>query len=77
MVHVSRELSRRCCEYNQFHTLIIDLSQATLIGATTSLIIINLIEQNLVNDKDVLIITGNDKVKQSLTKLSHVDLVAT
>ena len=67
---VSRELARRFTENLVFTTLIIDLSQAKLIGTTTGLMIIDLIERNKTNNKTVLVITGNEKINQSLHKLS-------
>lgn len=66
---VSRELSRRFTENIDFTTLIIDLSQAKLIGTTTSVMIVDLVERTKTNGKHVLIITGNDKIKKSLHKL--------
>lgn len=66
---VSRELSRRFTENIDFSTLIIDLSQAKLIGTTTSVMIVDLVERTKANNRQVLIITGNDKIKQSLHKL--------
>ena len=66
---VSRELSRRFTENIDFATLIIDLSQAKLIGTTTSVMIIDLVERTKTNGKQVLIITGNDKINKSLHKL--------
>ena len=67
---VSRELSRRFTENLAFTTLIIDLSRAKLIGTTTGLMIIDLINRTKENNKTVLVITGNDKINQSLNKLS-------
>ncbi|HCH68891.1 MAG TPA: sodium-independent anion transporter [Colwellia sp.] len=67
---VSRELSRRFTENIAFTTLVIDLSQAKLIGTTTALMIIDLIERTKRKNKNVLVITGNDKINQSLNKLS-------
>lgn len=67
---VSRELSRRFTENLSFTTLVIDLSQAKLIGTTTGLMIIDLIERTKANNKTVLVITGNEKINQSLQKLS-------
>lgn len=67
---VSRELSRRFTENLSFSTLVIDLSQAKLIGTTTGLMIIDLIERTKENNKNVLVITGNEKINQSLHKLS-------
>ncbi|MDX2367281.1 MAG: SulP family inorganic anion transporter [Colwellia sp.] len=67
---VSRELSRRFTENLSFTTLVIDLSQAKLIGTTTGLMIIDLIERTKANNKTVLVITGNEKINQSLHKLS-------
>jgi SulP family sulfate permease len=67
---VSRELSRRFTENLDFTTLIIDLSQAKLIGTTTGLMIIDLIDRTKSNNKTVLVITGNEKINQSLQKLS-------
>lgn len=66
---VSRELSRRFTENIDFSTLIIDLSQAKLIGTTTSVMIVDLVDRTKANGKQVLVITGNDKIKQSLHKL--------
>lgn len=66
---VSRELSRRFTENIDFTTLIIDLSQAKLIGTTTSVMIVDLVERTKTNGKQVLIITGNDKINKSLHKL--------
>ncbi len=67
---VSRELSRRFTDNLAFTTLVIDLSQAKLIGTTTGLMIIDLIERTKANNKTVLVITGNEKINQSLHKLS-------
>ena len=67
---VSRELSRRFTENIDFTILIIDLSQAKLIGTTTSVMIVDLVDRTKANGKQVLIITGNDKIKQSLHKLN-------
>jgi SulP family sulfate permease len=67
---VSRELSRRLTEYLTFNTLIIDLSKAKLIGTTTAIMIIDLIERTQKKNKKVLVITGNEKINQSLHKLS-------
>jgi SulP family sulfate permease len=67
---VSRELSRRFTENLTFNTLIIDLSQAKLIGTTTAIMIIDLIERTQKKDKKILVITGNKKINQSLHKLS-------
>ncbi len=67
---VSRELSRRFTENIDFTTLIIDLSQAKLIGTTTSVMIVDLVDRTKANGKQVLVITGNDKIKQSLHKLN-------
>jgi len=66
---VSRELSRRFTENIDFSTLIIDLSQANLIGTTTSVMIVDLVDRTKANGKQVLIITGNNKIKESLHKL--------
>jgi len=67
---VSRELSRRFTENLAFTTLVIDLSQAKLIGTTTSLMIIDLIDRTKAKNKTVLVITGNEKINHSLHKLS-------
>jgi SulP family sulfate permease len=67
---VSRELSRRFTENLTFTTLVIDLSQAKLIGTTTALMIVDLIERTKINNKTVLVVTGNDKINDSLHKLS-------
>jgi len=72
---VSRELSRRFTENLAFTTLIIDLSQAKLIGTTTALMIVDLIERTKANNKTVLVITDNDKINQSLHKLSLATLL--
>lgn len=72
---VSRELSRRFTENTDFSILIIDLSQAKLIGTTTSIMIIDLVERTKANNKQVLIITGNDKIKISLHKLELDNLL--
>lgn len=66
---VSRELSRRLTEHIDFNTLIIDLSQAKLIGTTTSIMVVDLVERTKANNKQVFIITGNENIKQSLHKL--------
>ena len=66
---VSRELSRRFTENIDFSTLIIDLSQAKLIGTTTSVMIVDLVVRTKENGKQILIITGNNKIKKSLHKL--------
>jgi SulP family sulfate permease len=67
---VSRELSRRFTENLTFSTLIIDLSKAKLIGTTTTIMITDLVERIQKKNKKILIITGNDKITQSLYKLS-------
>lgn len=67
---VSRELARRFTENLAFTTLVIDLSQAKLIGTTTALMIIDLIERTKTKNKKVLVITGSEKINQSLHKLS-------
>jgi len=67
---VSRELSRRFTENLAFTTLVIDLSSAKLIGTTTALMITDLIERTKTKNKKVLVITGNDKINQSLHRLS-------
>jgi len=67
---VSRELSRRFTENLAFTTLVIDLSNAKLIGTTTALMITDLIERTKTKNKRVLVITGNEKINQSLQKLS-------
>jgi len=67
---VSRELSRRFTQNLAFTTLVIDLSNAKLIGTTTSLMITDLIERTKTKNKKVLVITGNNKINQSLNKLS-------
>ncbi len=72
---VSRELSRRFTENLAFTTLVIDLSKAKLIGTTTALMIIDLIERTKTNNKTVLVITGNEKINQSLHKLSLATLL--
>lgn len=71
---VSRELARRFSENIDFNTLIIDLSQAKLIGTTTSVMIVDLIERTQANNKRVIMITGNNKIKQSLARL-NLDLM--
>lgn len=72
---VSRELSRRFTENLSFTTLVIDLSNARLIGTTTAIMITDLIERTKTKDKKVLVITSNDKINQSLNKLSLDTLV--
>lgn len=67
---VSRELSRRFTENLAFSTLIIDLSSAKLIGTTTAIMITDLIDRTKAKNKKILVITGNDKINQSLDKLS-------
>ena len=67
---VSRELSRRFTENLAFTTLVIDLSSAKLIGTTTALMITDLIERTQSKNKKVFVITGNEKINQSLQKLS-------
>lgn len=74
---VSRELSRRFSETLDFEILMIDLSQAKLIGTTTSIMIVDLVERCQGNNKQVIVITGNDKVKKTLHKLSLDSLVNT
>jgi SulP family sulfate permease len=66
---VSRELSRRFTENLTFTTLIIDLSQAKLIGTTTALMITDLIERTKAKNKTVLVITDNENINQSVHKL--------
>lgn len=72
---VSRELSRRFTENLSFTTLVIDLSNAKLIGTTTALMITDLIERTKTKNKKVLVITGNEKINQSLQKLSLATLL--
>ena len=72
---VSRELSRRFTKNLTFTTLVIDLSNATLIGTTTALMITDLIDRTKAKNKKVLVITGNEKVNQSLHKLSLDNLL--
>lgn len=67
---VSRELSRRFTENLAFTTLVIDLSNAKLIGTTTALMITDLIERTKTKNKKVLVITDNEKINESLQKLS-------
>ena len=67
---VSRELSRRFTENLAFTTLVIDLSQAKLIGTTTALMITDLIDRTKEKNKKVLVITDSEKINQSLHKLS-------
>jgi len=67
---VSRELSRRFTENLAFTTLVIDLSNAKLIGTTTALMITDLIDRTKTKNKKVLVITGTEKTNQSLKKLS-------
>ncbi len=73
---VSRELSRRFTQNLKFNTLLIDLSQAKLIGTTTSIMIVDLIERTKESNKHVLIVTGNKKIKQTLHKLSLDTLIS-
>ena len=72
---VSRELSRRFTENLAFTTLVIDLSNAKLIGTTTALMITDLIDRTKQKNKTVLVITGNEKTNQSLHKLSLATLL--
>ena len=72
---VSRELSRRFTENLAFTTLVIDLSNAKLIGTTTAIMITDLIDRTKSKDKTVLVITGNEKINQSLDKLSLATLL--
>ncbi|WP_232771513.1 SulP family inorganic anion transporter [Colwellia sp. 12G3] len=72
---VSRELSRRFTENLSFTTLVIDLSNAKLIGTTTAIMITDLIERTKTKNKKVLVITGNEKINQSLQKLSLATLL--
>ena len=67
---VSRELARRLNANLAFTTLVIDLSQAKLIGTTTALMIIDLIERTKAKNKTVLVITSTEKINKSLHKLS-------
>ena len=67
---VSRELSRRFTENLAFTTLVIDLSNAKLIGTTTAIMITDLIDRTKTKNKTVLVITGSEKINQSLDKLS-------
>lgn len=66
---VSRELSRRFTENLAFTTLVIDLSQAKLIGTTTAIMITDLIERTKAKNITVLVIIDNEKVNQSLHML--------
>ena len=72
---VSRELSRRFTENLAFTTLVIDLSNAKLIGTTTAIMITDLIERTKSKNKTVLVITSNEKINQSLDKLSLATLL--
>lgn len=72
---VSRELSRRFTENLAFTTLVIDLSNAKLIGTTTAIMITDLIERTKSKNKTVLVITSNEKINQSLEKLSLATLL--
>ena len=72
---VSRELSRRFTENLAFTTLVIDLSNAKLIGTTTAIMITDLIDRTKSKNKKVLVITGNEKINQSLHKLSLATLL--
>jgi SulP family sulfate permease len=72
---VSRELSRRFTENLAFTTLVIDLSNAKLIGTTTAIMITDLIDRTKTKNKTVLVITGNEKINQSLDKLSLATLL--
>lgn len=67
---VSRQLSRRFSETHHFDTLIIDLAKAHLIGCTTAVMIIDLIEASLEKNKEILIVMGNDKINHALKKLN-------
>jgi sulfate permease, SulP family len=72
---VSRELSRRFTENLAFTTLVIDLSNAKLIGTTTAIMITDLIDRTKTKNKTVLVITGSEKINQSLDKLSLATLL--
>ena len=72
---VSRELSRRFTENLAFTTLVIDLSNAKLIGTTTAIMITDLIDRTKSKNKKVLVITGNERINQSLHKLSLATLL--
>jgi len=72
---VSRELSRRFTENLAFSTLVIDLSNAKLIGTTTAIMITDLIDRTKTKNKTVLVITGSEKINQSLDKLSLATLL--
>jgi SulP family sulfate permease len=72
---VSRELSRRFSENTDFETLIIDLSQAHLIGTTTAVMVIDLIESSQSKNKEVLMVLGHDKINASLRRLSLDNLI--
>ncbi len=74
---VSRELSRRFTENIAFTTLVIDLSNAKLIGTTTAIMITDLIERTKAKNKNVLVITSNDKLSQTWHRLSLDSLVDT
>lgn len=74
---VSRELSRRFTENIAFTTLVIDLSNAKLIGTTTAIMITDLIERTKAKNKNVLVITSNDKLNQTWHRLSLDSLVDT
>jgi sulfate permease, SulP family len=67
---VSRQLSQRFSETHQFNSLIIDLSKAHLIGCTTAVIIIDLIESSQAKNKEVLVVLGNEKINYALKKLN-------
>jgi SulP family sulfate permease len=72
---VSRELSRRFSENTDFETLIIDLSQAHLIGTTTAVMVIDLIESSQSKNKEVLMVLGHAKINASLRRLSLDNLI--
>jgi len=67
---VSRQLSQRFSETHHFNTLVIDLAKAHLIGCTTAVLIIDLIENSLEKNKEVLIVLGNEKINHALKKLN-------
>lgn len=72
---VSRELSRRFTENLAFTTLVIDLSNAKLIGTTTAIMITDLIDRTKTKNKTVLVVTGSEKINQSLDKLPLATLL--
>jgi len=72
---VSRELSRRLSDATYFEVLLIDLSKAHLIGTTTSIMIIDLIERTHHKHKQVRLVMGSKKINSGIKKLPIESLI--